>query len=190
MFLEMPSLLRPDEVGRCTALAETLSFVGGRVSNQGNSTKHNLQVDRDSPNPQGHLESARIDSEALGRSRGFGEFAFPKRVSQVLLSRYDTGMICGAHADAAFLPVTFGVLRTDISATGFIPDPPSYDGGELMVRLGTRNVGFKGGAGGAIVYPSTKLHAVLPVSASTRVVSVVFIESMIADEYLRSKFTN
>jgi PKHD-type hydroxylase len=137
MFLEIPSLLRPDEVGRLTALAETLSFVDGRVSNQGSPTKHNLQVDRESPNPQRYLEAARIVSEALGRSREFREFAFPKRMSQPVLSRYDTGMSYAAHSDAAFLPVTtFGVLRTDISATVFITDPSSYDGGELMVRLG------------------------------------------------------
>jgi PKHD-type hydroxylase len=148
MFLEIPSQLRPDEVGRLTVLAETLSFVDGRVSNQGNPTKHNLQVDRESPVPQRHLETARIVSEALGRSREFREFAFPKRMSQPFLSRYDTGMSYGAHPDAAFLLVTtFGVLRTDISATVFITDPPSYDGGELMVRLGTRNVEFKGRRG-------------------------------------------
>jgi predicted 2-oxoglutarate/Fe(II)-dependent dioxygenase YbiX len=50
-------------------------------------------------------------------------------------------------------------------------------------------VRFKEGAGDAIVYPAAKLHEVLPVSAGSRVVSVVLIESMLADEYLRSKFT-
>jgi PKHD-type hydroxylase len=123
MFLDIPSLLRADEVERLAAIAETLSFVDGRVSNKGNPTKHNLQVDRESPKPQGFLESARIVSEALGRPREFREFAFPKCMSQPLLSRFEPGMSYGAHPDAACLPVTTsGVLQTDISATVSITD--------------------------------------------------------------------
>src|SRR5450755_2027939 len=103
MFLEIPSLLQPGEVGRLAALAETLSFVDGRVSNQGHPTTHNLQADRGSTKQQGCLESAHIVSEAPGRSREFRELAFPKRMSHPLLSRYDPGMNYGAHPDAAFL---------------------------------------------------------------------------------------
>jgi PKHD-type hydroxylase len=41
--------------------------------------------------------------------------------------------------------------------------------------------------GDAIVYPSTLLHEVRPVRAGQRLVSITFIESMIADEYRRTQ---
>ena len=63
----------------------------------------------------------------------------------------------------------------------------TYDGGELVTHLGTRPVVFKGEPGDAIVYPSTMLHEVKPVRSGQRLVSITFIESMIADEYQRTQ---
>ena len=187
MFLEIKALLDPTEVARLTALASQIPFIDGRLTNQGNPTKNNVQADRDGTDGK-YKESVQILSAALGRSSDFREFAFPKRLSQPLLSRYDTGMSYGAHPDSPYLPVSpSGVLRTDLSATVFIADPSSYGGGELVVHLGSRRMAFKCGAGDAVIYPSTKLHEVLPVTRGSRLVSVVFIESMIADEYRRAQ---
>ena len=187
MFCEIKSLLASGEIERLRALASTMEFVDGRVSNQTNPTKQNLQAVR-SGTDQRYAESVRIVTEALGRSREFREFAFPKRLSEPLLSRYDTGMSYGAHPDSPYLPVApSGLLRTDLSATIFISDAESYHGGELVVYLGTRKLAFKGSAGDAIVYPSTKLHEVSKVTQGTRLVSIVFIESIIADEYKRAQ---
>ena len=40
---------------------------------------------------------------------------------------------------------------------------------------------IKGGPGDAVLYPSTTLHEVAPVSSGERVVMITFIESQIAD---------
>jgi PKHD-type hydroxylase len=147
MFLEIRSLLTPAEIDRMRTLAAAMQFVEGRVSNQSNPTKQNLQAERSSADNR-YTESVRIATEALARSREFREFAFPKRLSEPLLSRYDTGMSYGAHPDSPYLPVApSGLLRTDLSATIFISDPESYVGGELVVHLGTRKLAFKGSAG-------------------------------------------
>ena len=53
------------------------------------------------------------------------------------------------------------------------------------VRLGTRDVDFKLGAGSAIVYPSTTLHQVRPVTSGERLVGITFVESQIADPAYR-----
>jgi len=186
MFREIKSLLAPAEVARMRNLAETMQFVDGRVSNQTNPTKNNLQAARGAD--LRYAESVKIVTDGLARSREFREFAFPKRLSEPLLSRYDIGMSYGAHPDSPYLPVApSGLLRTDLSATIFISDPESYDGGELVVYLGNRQLSFKGSAGDAIVYPSTKLHEVSKVTAGSRLVSIVFIESIIADEYKRTQ---
>ena len=187
MFLEIKSLLAPAEIERMRTLAAAMQFVEGRVSNQTNPTKQNLQAARTGADPR-YTETVKIVTEALARSREFREFAFPKRLSEPLVSRYDTGMSYGAHPDSPYLPVApSGLLRTDLSATIFLNDPESYAGGELIVYLGTRRLAFKGPAGDCIVYPSTKLHEVTKVTQGSRLVSIVFIESIIADEYKRAQ---
>jgi len=186
MFREIKSLLAPGEVLRLRTLAATMQFVDGRVSNQTNATKNNLQAARDA-DPR-YAESVKIVTDGLARSREFREFAFPKRLSEPLLSRYDIGMRYGAHPDSPYLPVApSGLLRTDLSATIFVADPDTYDGGELVVYLGNRQVTFKADAGDAVIYPSTKLHEVTEVTRGSRLVSIVFIESIIADEYKRTQ---
>jgi PKHD-type hydroxylase len=126
--------------------------------------------------------------DAFARSEPFRDFAFPKRVAPPLLARYEPGMKYGPHADAAQLRMTDGsLLRSDLSATVFLADPNSYQGGELVFHLGTRPVPAKGLPGEVIVYPSTMLHEVRPVRAGQRLVSITFIESMVPDEYLRTQ---
>jgi len=186
MFREIKSLLTPTEVERMRTLAATMPFVDGRVSNQTNPAKNNLQAARGAD--LRYAESVKIVTDALARSREFREFAFPKRLSEPLLSRYDIGMSYGAHPDSPYLPVApSGLLRTDLSATIFIAEPESYEGGELVVYLGNRQVTFKASAGDAVVYPSTKVHEVSKVTQGSRLVSIVFIESIIADEYKRTQ---
>jgi PKHD-type hydroxylase len=78
-------------------------------------------------------------------------------------------------------------LRSDLSCTVFISDPATYEGGELVVHLGTRPIAFKGAPGDAVLYPSTLLHEVRPVRTGVRLVSITFIESLIADEHRRTQ---
>jgi len=184
MILELKDFLNPAEVARLTALSRELKFVNGRVSNPANTSKDNLQADAADPRS---AESSKIVADAFARSEPFRDFAFPRRLAPPLLCRYEPGMKYGAHADAAHLQVDGRVMQSDLSATVFLADPASYQGGELVIHLGTRPVVAKGVPGEVIVYPSTMLHEVRPVRAGTRLVSITFIESMIADEYKRTQ---
>jgi PKHD-type hydroxylase len=184
MILELKDFLTPAEVARLNALSRELKFVDGRVSNPANTSKDNLQVDTTDPRT---AESTKIVADAFARSEPFRDFAFPRRIAPPLLCRYEPGMKYGAHADAAHLQVEGQVLQSDLSATVFIADPASYQGGELVIHLGTRPVVAKGAPGEVIVYPSTMLHEVRPVRAGMRLVSITFIESAIADEYKRTQ---
>lgn len=184
MFLEIKGLLTPEEVARLGQLGREVKFIEGRISNPANTTKDNLQADLGDPR---YAESTRIVSDAFARSREFRDFAMPKKIAPPLLCRYEPGMKYGAHADAAVIAHMGGMLRSDISCTVFVSEPNAYEGGELVAHLGTRPVVFKGMPGDAIVYPSTLLHEVRPVRAGQRLVSITFIESMIADEYRRTQ---
>lgn len=184
MFLELRNLLGVPDVQRLMAISRELRFVDGRLSNPANVTKDNLQADHSDPKYQ---ESSQIVAAAFQRSREFRDFTLPKRIAPPLLCRYEPGMKYGAHADAATMTTAAGTLRSDLSCTVFIAEPSTYEGGELVTHLGTRPVVFKGQPGEAIVYPSTMLHEVRPVRAGQRLVSITFIESLVADEHRRTQ---
>jgi PKHD-type hydroxylase len=183
MFLELNGLLTPQEVARLTTLSKELKFVEGRLTNPAHTAKDNLQADMGDPK---YAESVQIVAGAFTRSREFRDFAFPKRIAPPLLCRYEAGMKYGAHADAPHIQVAGVTLHSDLSATVFIAEPASYEGGELVVHVGTHTVVLKGPPGAVVVYPSTMLHEVRPVRSGTRLVSITFIESLVPDEAHRT----
>lgn len=179
MFLAIPDLLNQQEILRLRELANDLKFVDGRVSNPGNPTKKNLQADLMDP---AYKESVQILVDAVKRTREFGDFALPKRFAPPLLCRYDPEMKYGAHTDDAYVRVPGGKLRADVSCTIFVSDPESYDGGELRIHLGSEVIDLKCPAGHCVLYPSTTLHEVTPVTSGQRLVAITFIQSLIPDQ--------
>ncbi|MBS0332949.1 MAG: Fe2+-dependent dioxygenase [Proteobacteria bacterium] len=182
MFQEIPDLLTPNEVAQLRDLAQRMNFVDGRVSNPNSRVKNNLQADQSDPL---QARASEILGRALSRDERFIAYAFPKRMAPPLLTKHLPGMTYGAHADTAFLPIGARPLRSDLSCTVFLSDPAGYDGGELSVRLGTREVDFKPPPGGAVVYPSTTIHQVKPVTRGERLVGITFVESEIVDRVFR-----
>ena len=85
-----------------------------------------------------------------------------------------------------FLPGSHQQMRTDLSATLFLSEPDEYDGGELEVEgpFGVQEIKLE--AGDMVLYPSTSLHRVTPVTRGARVASFFWIESLIPDEGERS----
>ncbi len=182
MFLQVPELLNPQEVSRLREIATRAKFLDGRMSNPGNTTKDNLQVDL---NDSGYQESAQIMSNALQRRQEVADFALPRILAPPLLCRYDPKMKYGAHADTAYITTPGGRMRTDVSCTIFISNPDSYEGGQLRIHLGTEVVDVKYPAGHCILYPSHTLHEVVPVSAGQRLVGITFIESLVPGQEQR-----
>jgi PKHD-type hydroxylase len=77
-------------------------------------------------------------------------------------------------------------IRTDLSCTLFFVDPQEYDGGELIVEdtYGSQSVRLP--AGHMILYPSTSLHHVTPITRGTRLCSFFWMQSMIRDDGQRA----
>jgi PKHD-type hydroxylase len=184
MFLEIKDFLSAAEVARLVELAGRVRFVDGRISNPANIAKNNLQADIADP---GYAESSALVAGAFARSDAFRDFAYPTHVAPPLLARYEVGMTYGAHADTAHMRFGDAMKRSDLSATVWLLPPQSYDGGELVVHLGTSPVVIKGQPGSVTLYPSTQLHEVAPVRRGTRLVSITFIESLIPDGHLRTQ---
>jgi PKHD-type hydroxylase len=184
MFLELDGVLTPAEVAHVTALSSQMKFIDGKSSNPANITKENMRADFTDPR---NAEATNLLGNALARATPFIDFCMPRRVAPPSMLRYDAGMKYGAHGDAALMTVGGPLLRSDLSCTIFLSDPAAYQGGELVIHLGTRPVAIKGRPGSVVVYPSTQLHEVRPVTAGTRLVAITFIESLVPDEHRRTQ---
>lgn len=177
MFRNIPNILSAAELAQLRDIAARAPFVDGKISAVGSPVKNNVRVGDTAALQQ----STNIVGNALLRSEDFRVFAFPKAITPPLMTRYGTGMHYGIHVDSAFMPSGDRSLRVDLSCTIFISDPADYEGGELQIRLGSNDVSIKGEAGSAIVYPSTTIHQVMPVTAGSCLISLTFIESRIAN---------
>jgi len=182
MFLQIENLLTPAEVQEVSQIARQAKFIEGRRSNPHNHTKDNVIGDPSDPTAQ---KASQIALLGLQRNEQAKNFAFPQRMAVPSLARYDVGMKYGAHIDAAFLPLATLPLRSDVSCTIFISDPAQYEGGELVIYLGSEIVHIKGNAGSAVFYASTHVHQVEPVRSGSRLVMITFIESQIPDPLQR-----
>jgi PKHD-type hydroxylase len=182
MFLQIENFLSDAEVLSLSDIARQTKFIDGRRSNPHNTTKNNVIADPGDPMGQ---KASQIALNAFQRNEEARDFVIPQRVAFPTLSRYEAGMTYGAHIDAAFLPIGQTPLRSDVSCTIFIAKPADYEGGELVIYLGSEIVRIKGKAGSAVFYPSTAIHQVDPVTAGERLVMITFIESQIPDQMQR-----
>jgi PKHD-type hydroxylase len=182
MFLRIDNFLTAEEVRSVTELAQQAKFIDGRRSNPHNPTKDSAIADPGDPIAQ---KASQIALAAFQRNEQVRDFALPHRLAVPTLCRYDVGMKYGAHVDAAYLPVGTQPLRSDVSCTIFISKPGDYKGGELVAHIGSEVLTIKGDAGSAVLYPSTTVHQVVPVSSGERLVIITFIESQIADQLQR-----
>ena len=160
-------------------LAEAV-FEDGRVTAGGNAAKvkNNEQVSSDPDNKDPRLEEFKdLVRDALWDNDLFCAAAEPKRVHPPMFSRYSAGMSYGTHMDNAIMSNS----RVDMSMTLFLSDPDSYDGGELVIEqpFGERMVKLP--AGHAVLYSTTALHRVAPVTRGERLACVTWIRSYIRD---------
>ncbi|MBV1835769.1 Fe2+-dependent dioxygenase [Acetobacter estunensis] len=187
MLIHVPEVLNAEELARCLHVLEDIQWVDGRVTagDQSAKAKKNLQVPGDSSAGQ---ELSELVLRALGRNPIFNSAALPLRVFPPLFNRYDAGMHFHAHVDNAIrpLPGTGFRIRTDVSCTLFLTDPRDYDGGELVVQdtYGAHSVKLP--AGDMVLYPSSSLHSVTPVTRGSRWASFFWTQSMVRDDTKRT----
>ena len=127
-------------------------------------------------------------SAALERNPTFISAALPNMLYPPLFNRYGEGMEFGPHVDGGVRihPHTGRKLRTDVSATLFLADPDSYDGGVLQVQDGSVVREAKLPAGDLVIYPATSVHRVTPVTRGLRIASFFWVQSLVRDAADRS----
>ncbi len=188
MLLAVPALLTADEVAEVRRLIDGGRWVDGRATAgvQSGLAKHNLQLAADC---ERGAEARAIVARALAANGLFVSAARPRSIVPPLFNRYDAAErhSFGSHVDNAIRFVEGGTsVRTDLSATVFLSDPAEYDGGELVIEDSYGAHDVKLAAGDMILYPSSSLHRVEPVTRGSRVASFFWVESRVRDDAQRT----
>lgn len=187
MLLTIPNLLSKSQVAQCRTALDQVEWVDGNVTSgpQSALAKNNRQVPENEPVAR---QIGNLIQDALGASPLFISAALPLKVFPPLFNRYDSGQAFGTHVDNAVrhLRGTNFRIRSDLSATLFLSEPEEYDGGELTIEdtYGVQRV--KLAAGDMVLYPSTSLHHVTPITRGARVSSFFWIQSMVRDDGQRT----
>lgn len=182
MFLHIPNVLSSpmlDAIGNDIA---ALPFEDGRKTAgwHAREVKANLQG---APSPGlSRIQSAIVS--ALTASEVFQALALPVRIAPPLVSRSGDGGGYGRHVDDAIMGRS-QPLRSDLSVTVFLSDPASYDGGELVIETLSGEDSAKFAAGDAVLYPSTTLHRVEPVTRGSRIVAATWVQSRVREAWQR-----
>ena len=186
MVIAIPSLLTPEQVARARRKLDETAWNDGRTTAGGTAARVKQNRQLDAANPVAG-EIGRMILEALAQHPEFLSAALPLRILPPMFNRYEGGEHYGAHIDNAIrnIPGTGQRLRTDLSMTVFFSEPDEYDGGELRVIDTYGDKVVKLPAGHAILYTSTSLHEVTPVTRGARVSSFFWIQSLIRDDVRR-----
>ena len=183
MLQHVPDLLTVEELAEARRLLASADWIDGKVTagTQAATVKNNQQLPESAPQIRALRQ---LVSVALNRNALFFTAALPSKILPPFFNRYRGETIhYGFHVDNAMrmMPDGCGYVRADVSATLFLSEPDEYEGGELIVEdtFGQHAVKLK--AGSLVVYPSSSVHQVSPVTQGTRVACFMFIQSMVRD---------
>ena len=188
MLLQVPDVLTAEQVAHARHLLDAADWVDGRVTAglQSARVKDNQQL------PEAHPVAQELGDVILDRA-----------AAQPAVR---VGGAAAARLSAALQPLRGRACRSATTSTtpsgrsrarrcGFAPtcrrrcfsaQPDEYDGGELVVEdtYGVHSVKLP--AGHLVLYPSTSLHHVRPVTRGARVASFFWIQSMVRDDATRT----
>jgi PKHD-type hydroxylase len=187
MLLHVPDILTADEVAQFRAALQGVDWADGRVTAgaQAARVKNNRQLTEDHPVAR---QLGELVLKKLAQSALFTSATLPLKVFPPLFNRYEGGGNFGMHIDTAvrFTSLPPHRVRTDVSATLFLSAPEEYDGGELVVDDTYGMHQAKLPAGHMILYPSSSVHEVSPVTRGARIAAFFWVQSMVRDDARRA----
>ena len=187
MLITIPDILSKDEVRHFRQVLDKAEWESGSKTAgvQSESVKRNQQM------PVASDEALKLGQyllQKLSANPVFLSAALPLRILPPMFNRYETEETFGIHVDNAIRlnHLTQERLRTDLSMTVFLSEQDEYDGGELIIEdhYGAQEVKLE--AGHMVLYPSTSLHQVVPVTRGARVASFFWLQSMVRSDAHRT----
>jgi PKHD-type hydroxylase len=179
MIFSIDNVISLDELAQIKQVLAEAEFVDGKLTAGWHAklVKHNQQLKAGTSERE--LKTKICD--ALNKNALFQSAIRPKTIHSLLFSRYGEGMSYDTHMDNAIMGGKSGLYRSDVSFTLFLSSPQEYTGGELTIEGVQEDQSYKLDAGSVILYPSTTLHRVNPVTQGTRLVVVGWVQSLIRD---------
>lgn len=187
MFIEIPAVLTSDEAaGIRTRLMGATWFDGAATAGHvAGRAKSNRQLADDDP-LAGELGNAIV--ARLATMPRFIAAALPLKVLPPRFNLYSGDGAYGRHIDSAVFsaPNSPERVRSDLSATLFLSEPDSYDGGELVAEFGMTQAPVKLPAGHLLLYPANTLHHVRPVIRGARYACFFWVQSLVREQVRRT----
>lgn len=187
MLIVIENVLDESEVRIFRQKLATANWVDGAATAGSRSVavKQNLQLDRRDAIA---VELGNVILHKLGHNPLFVSAALAEKIWPPVFNCYQDGGHYGTHSDAALmrLPEANLTIRSDLSATLFLSDPDEYDGGELVIEENFGGQAVKLAAGDMVLYPSSSLHQVSPVTRGERICAIMWMQSAVADTAARS----
>ena len=196
MLIVIERVLDPDEVAAFREKLSGADWIDGAqtAGSRSVAVKQNLQLYRGDPLA---VELGNTILRKLGHNPLFISASLAETIFPPVFNLYHNGGHYGTHVDSALMRVSElnKTIRSDLSATIFLSEPESYDGGELViedvyggqaVKLAFGEVAYKPPAGDMVLYPSSSLHQVTPVTRGQRMAAILWLQSAVADAQARS----
>ncbi|AXQ29731.1 Fe2+-dependent dioxygenase [Solimonas sp. K1W22B-7] len=187
MLLQIPDVLSPEQVAQFRAALDQADWDDGRktAGHQAAKVKSNLQLTEDHPVAK---QLGAVVLNALAGNQTFRAAALPLKVFPPLFNCYRDGGQFGMHVDTALRYTSQAPhrVRTDVSATLFLSAPEEYEGGELVVQDTFGTHAAKLPPGHLLLYPSTSLHRVNPVTRGARIASFFWVQSLVREDAQRT----
>lgn len=182
MLLQIDALLAEDDVASIRDDLSSAQWVDGRktASGQAASVKQNREL---APDDRLSRALGLVILTRLGANQQFRSAALPQEIHPPIFNSHSDGGEYGPHVDCALMELPGGQkqMRSDISATVFLSDPADYEGGELVIATEFGDQSVKLAAGSMVIYPSSSLHHVRPVTRGERLCAVTWIQSAVRD---------
>jgi PKHD-type hydroxylase len=172
MLLAIENILSGEDLARIQSEVSALSFISGKVTAgaAAKQVKDNWQASGPETGAIIAFVRQKLDDHAI-----FKAAAQVWTFGPMLISRYDKGQEYGLHVDNAFM----GNVRADLSFTLFLSDETTYEGGALRLELPAGSQAIRLPAGSLVLYPSTSLHCVEPITRGQRLAIVGWVESRV-----------
>ena len=187
MMIQIPGVLSKDAVVAMRAQLDAAEWIDGNATSgfQAAMAKRNRQLPQDGPVAK---SAGALITDALARNPLFTSAALPRTILPPLFNRYGPDEVFGQHVDNSIRihPATGQPIRCDLSATLFLSEPDDYEGGDLTVEDTYGDHLVKLEAGDMILYPSSSLHRVAPITRGERVAAFFWIQSLVRQDAQRA----
>ena len=187
MLIVIENLLTRDEVREFRERLARADWIDGAqtAGTRSVAVKQNCQLDR------ADADAIDLGNRILGKLGQHPQFisaSLAEKIWPPVFNLYQDGGHYGTHVDAALmrLPEANLTIRSDLSATVFLADPDEYDGGELVIEGQFGGQAVKLSAGDMVLYPSSSLHQVTPVTRGQRICAILWLQSAVADTEARA----